>query len=188
MVWLDLLKLLVLFMQNHNMSTIRQRESKENIRRYRHGFVLPFTMLISVLILFVTTSALTLLSKQTYSSRIYRQSQSAYYAADDAMACALSIDDTYVGADGMGIFPSSTTTDPSTYIDDVIAYVNAKRLAKDVPEPTSSRTGASAITCGQAPIFEPATSSFAISPTNYVFHSIDSGDEEGKTEIGRAHV
>jgi hypothetical protein len=132
------------------------------------GFVLPFTMLISVLVLFITTSALALLSKQQYFSRLYKQSQSAYYAADDAMACAMLIDDTYVAVDGLGLFPSSIGT--PTYIVDVLTYM-------------SSQPGAPTITmadikCGQSPIFVAAGSpsfdpQFITLSTPYLYHFIN---------------
>lgn len=110
---------------------------------YRHaqGFVLPFTMLISVLVLFVATSALSLLSKQQYFSTLYKQTQAAYYAADDAIACATLIDDTYVSGDGLGIFPSSVE---AGYIDGVLTYMNTKS--------GGSLTRAD-IKCGQSQIF-----------------------------------
>lgn len=152
------------------------------------GFVLPFTMLISVLILFITTSVMTLLSKQMYFSKLYKQSQSAYYAADDAMACALAIDDTYISADGLGIFPSGTTTNASTYIDDTITFINSKRHGVNPMADVITRTGAKGIKCGQSPIFDPAISSFTISQTNYVYRSLLNGNEEGKTVSFKMHM
>lgn len=132
------------------------------------GFILPFTMLVSVLVLFITTGALALLSKQQYFSKVYKQTQAAYYAADDAISCALSIDDAYVSADGLGIFPSSSTTPsaPIAYIDSVIGYVNEK-----------NGTGLSKgdITCGQSPIFAPGGSptydpKFTVAQQDYVYY------------------
>lgn len=108
------------------------------------GFVLPFTMFITVLILFVTTGSLALLSKQQYFSRIYGQTQTAYYAADDAIACANMIDDTYVANDGLGIFPSVTAT-AAAYPQSVLDYMNAK--------PGATLITLGDITCGQSPIF-----------------------------------
>ena len=121
--------------------------------RFR-GFILPFTMLIAVLVLFITTGALALLSKQQYFSRIYKQTQAAYYAADDAISCAISLDDEYVSSDGLGIFPSSSTTPsdpdlpsiPVKYIDSVVTYINGQR---------STALTKNNITCGQSPIFGP---------------------------------
>jgi hypothetical protein len=158
------------------------------IKGNKRGFVLPFTMLLTTLILFVLGSSMSLISKQVYFSKLYRESQSAYYAADDAMACTILIDDTYVGDDGLGIFPSSTTTDPSTYIDSVISYVNTKRTDVDPSAPIITRTGVNAVKCAQSPIFDPTISKFAISGTNYVYHSPSSGDEEGKTVSFRMYM
>jgi hypothetical protein len=145
------------------------------------GFILPFTMLISVLVLLVMGSIMTLLSKQLYFSRIYKQSQSAYYAADDAIACAIEIDDTYVGSDGLGIFPSDPDDYlPLDYIDDVLDYVNLKR-AYATP-PLTAIGSLNDIKCAQSSIFDPtvALSNFEVSSDKYVYSS-PSGPEEGKT-------
>lgn len=142
------------------------------------GFILPFTMLIVTLVLMVSSGAMTLLSKQLYFSRVYKQSQAAYYAADDAMACALVIDDTYVGTDGLGIFPSGTSTDAMSYINDTLAYVNSLR-AVEVPAPTPLAISLSDIRCGQMPVFVVASSSFATSSDYYSHYSITNGQEFG---------
>jgi hypothetical protein len=127
--------------------TKKMHNSKSSFSR---GFILPFTTLITVLILFITTGALALLTKQQYFSRVYQETQTAYYAADDAISCALALDDTYVSSDGLGIFPSSSTTPsvPETYIDDVISYVSTK---KGLATPLTRAD----ILCGQSPIFAP---------------------------------
>jgi hypothetical protein len=77
---------------------------------------------------------------------VYKQTQAAYYAADDAISCAVSIDDAYVASDGLGIFPSSSTTPttPELYIDTVLAYVSLRR------SPPVTQTN---VTCGQSQIF-----------------------------------
>lgn len=147
-----------------------------NIARYNRGFILPFTMLITAIVLFIATGSMTLLSKQLYFSKIYKQSQTAYYAADDAVLCAIAVDDTYLAADGLGIFPSSTTTDALLYIDDVLTYVNERREASELPAITLND-----IECAQSAIFDPAVSNFEVSPTNYQYVSETSGTEEGKT-------
>lgn len=132
------------------------------------GFVLPFTMLITVLILFVTTGALALLSKQQYFSKVYKETQSAYYAADDAISCTIMIDDTYVSSDGLGMFPSSSSS-PMTYISDVLSYVNTKQ---------GTSMTLSDVTCGQSPIFTSATvapyfnPNFTVLPADYQYHFI----------------
>jgi len=135
----------------------------------QRGFVLPFTMLISVLIVFVTTSALALLARQQYFSKLYKQNQVAYYAADDSVACTILIDDTYTGGDGLGIFPVSSTT-PIEYIDSVVTYVKQGN-------PSSPATK-DQITCGQSPIFGPSGSpsfdpQFSVAPVDYAYYFIN---------------
>ena len=100
-------------------------------------------MLISVLVLFITTGALALLSRQQYFSTLYKQTQAAYYAADDAISCATLIDDSYTAADGLGIFPSSAGS--PTYVEDVLAYMSSKAGAPIIIKAD--------IKCGQSPIF-----------------------------------
>jgi hypothetical protein len=142
---------------------------KVHIRNIRcKGFVLPFTMLIATLVLFITTGALAILSKQQYFSRIYKQTQAAYYAADDAVACATSLDDTYVGQDGIGIFPVASTTDKDEYINGVLQYVSTKRdLAVTLTQAD--------VKCGQSPIFVPGGTpsfnpGFSIVDDSFVYH------------------
>lgn len=151
------------------------KNKHHSLRRSAKGFILPFTMLISTLVLLVAGNVLVLLSKQLYFSKIYRQSQTAYYAADDAMACALAIDDTYIGSDGLGIFPYSTTTDPMEHINDTLTYVNLKRELDGLPLIPSL----SDITCARSPIFD-TPSNFTISTTTYIFIN-GSSTEEGVT-------
>ena len=123
-------------------------------------------MLISVLVLFITTGALTLLSKQQYFSRVYKQTQTAYYAADDAIACTIMIDDTYVSSDGLGLFPSSSSS--PTYISDVLAYVSTRQ---------GTTIGIADVACGQSPIFTAGGSpsfnpNFTVNLDDYQYHFI----------------
>ena len=155
------------FMTDHNMK----------IHHKQKGFILPFTMLISAIVLFITTGAMTLLSKQLYFSKLYKQSQVAYYAADDAVTCAIDIDDTYQGSDGKGIFPNSTSTDPSTYMEGVLAYVNVNRQLANLPTIDSLND----ITCAQSKLFDPSASDFSVSSTTYEHVTQTYGTEEGKT-------
>jgi hypothetical protein len=154
---------------------------KRNKKIIVKGFILPFTMLIATLVLFVTTGALALLTKQQYFSKVYKQTQAAYYAADDAVSCAITIDDTYVSNDGLGIFPSSSTTPagledlsaPYDYIDSVISYINTKRQAEIPPlTPDLTKDG---ITCGQSQIFAEGGNPnfnphFTITDYNYAYY------------------
>ncbi len=126
------------------MWNIKKNHNTIRYSIHPRGFILPFTMLITVIVLFITTGALALLSKQQYFSRVYRQTQSAYYAADDAISCAIMIDDTYVSDDGLGIFPSNIGT-AATYPQSVLDYMNNKTGATSIT--------LADITCGQSPIF-----------------------------------
>lgn len=145
------------------------------------GFVLPFTMLISTLVLFIAIGSLTLLSKQLYFSKVYKQSQAAYYAADDAIMCATVIDDTYIANDGLGIFSSSTTIPWGTYVDYVISYVNSRRALEVPPQ---SDIVLNDIRCGQSAIFDTAASGFATSSTFYEHHYTDPVSHLDAVELG----
>jgi hypothetical protein len=158
---------------------------KNYVARGRNGFILPFTMLITTIVLFIMTSTMSLLSKQMYFSKLYKQSQAAYYAADDAATCALAIDDTYIGDDGLGIFPSSNVVDSDGSLS--LAYMQNVLLELQGRDPVfASLSSIDEIKCAQALVFNTAsTSKFMVSPINYVFtfrypdNSI--GTEEGKS-------
>ena len=147
----------------------------------QRGFVLPFTMLISTLVLFIATGSLTLLSKQLYFSKVYKQSQVAYYAADDAITCAIAIDDTYIANDGLGIFSASTTVSWQTYTNYVLEYVNAKRAAETSPQPPILLEN---IKCGQSAIFDTTISQFATSTNFYEHHYINPNTNLDAIELG----
>ncbi len=157
---------------------MQKKSFPKNTYRSTRGFILPFTMLISTLVLFITAGSMALLSKQLYFSKIYKQSQTAYYAADDAVACTLAIDDTYLASDGLGIFVSSTTyaTGDSGYLGDVITYVNLQRSIDGLPAITLN-----SISCGQSAIFDQALTGYAVSATDYQYNSPTNGIELGKT-------
>lgn len=147
---------------------------------YTRGFVLPFTMLISVLVLFITTGALALLSKQQYFSTLYKKTQAAYYAADDAISCATLIDDTYVAADGLGIFPSSVGT--PTYVDDVLSYVSSKPGALLITK-ADIKCGQSLIfVAGGSPLFDPE---FTRASVPYEYHFINPVTSLADVELGQ---
>ncbi|MEN9552207.1 MAG: hypothetical protein RI935_584 [Candidatus Parcubacteria bacterium] len=136
------------------------------------GFILPFTMLLVSIILLVVGTGATLLSKQLYFSKVYRQSQTAYYAADDALMCTLVVDDTYLGVGGHGIFPGATNDDPDTYINDVFNFVNTAWGF-----PMSSRND---IQCAQVPIFQRSVTGFEVSSVDYEYNN-GGTIESGKT-------
>lgn len=147
----------------------------KNLFSPRRGFILPFTMLLVAIILLVVGTGSKILSKQLYFSKVYRQSQTAYYAADDAMGCAIAIDDSFIGVDGYGIFPGGTADDPDDYMEAVITNMNDQRLLDGLD--TISRDD---IECAQVPVLDVSESDFAVSPTDYEYNG-PSGLETGKT-------
>ncbi len=164
------------------MNNFLKKNNTTSHIKFTQGFVLPFTMLIAVLVLFVTTGALSLLSKQQYFSKMYKHNQVAYYAADDAISCAISIDDAYVGTDGLGIFPSSSTTPttPLLYIDNVLAYVNLTRTPPVTK--TNLRCGQSQIfAAGGDPSFNP---NFIITNNNFIYYFTNPVTSLPDTEYG----
>jgi hypothetical protein len=138
------------------------------------GFVLPFTMLLVFMILLIFGTSSMSLSKQLYFSKLYRQSQVAYYSADDAMMCATIID-TYIGIDGYGIFPGGTADDPEEYMNNVLNNFNNDRIYNGLT-PISRDD----IECNQVHIFNTSQTSFEVSTTDYV-HNGTNGPETGKT-------
>lgn len=152
--------------------------------KWSKGFILPFTMLIATLVLFIVMSSMTLLSKQMYFSRLYKQSQIAYYSADDAMACTVMIDDLYVGDDGLGIFPSDKDLSPAgvtTYMDGVLTQLKYR-------DPVFSSVNAlTDIKCAQVLIFDTAsTSKFAVDPLNYQYHYLNATNSQPEIEEGKS--
>jgi type II secretory pathway pseudopilin PulG len=143
------------------------------------GFVLPFTLFLVAIMITVTTNISSILTHQIYFSRVARQSQAAYYAADDALACAISLDDTYVnGATTQGVFPWDTHTSNvhSNSLDiaainqdmrDTLADYNITyRAANSLPSLTFANGSATDIRCAQNAVFapSPAVTDFLISP------------------------
>jgi hypothetical protein len=120
------------------------------------GFVLPFTLLICAIMLLLSVSISAILMKQIYFSNIARDSQSAYYAADDALACALSVEETY--QDGTsGIFPYESsivsTTENIEVMQARLEAINALRAAIDPPfTPLAAKI--EDIKCAQSLIFD----------------------------------
>ncbi len=141
----------------------------------KRGFILPFTMLLMAIILLVVGTGSKILSKQLYFSKVYRQSQTAYYAADDAVSCAIAIDDAFIGLDGYGIFPGGTSGDPDEYIEAVITNVNNQRLLDGLSTITRDD-----VACAQVPVFDVSESGFTVSLTDYEYNG-PSGLETGKT-------
>lgn len=137
------------------------------------GFILPFTMLIATMVLIVMLTGANILTKQLFFSKIYKQSQAAYYAADDAINCALIIDETY-----NQIFPgfNGQDDDREIYMTGVLSDTNNIRTARGIPTIPSLDD----ITCAQMHIFKNEESNFTISETPYV-HTENGVDEYGVT-------
>lgn len=148
-----------------------------------NGFVLPFTLFICSIMLLISVSISSILTKQIFFSILSKESQLAYYAADDAIACTINIDETYT-KDFQGIFPwdptsSNDTNDQIALMVDVVNDVNYNRDAAGLPELASSPSN---ITCAQSDIFKTTSpTNFYVEPTNYVRNLSGGGTDEGKT-------
>ena len=156
----------------------------KNKKRGVKGFVLPFTLLICSVILSVATSISVILVKELYFSKISRESQVAYYAADNGLMCAVDIDDTYINPEtGLGIFVSSPTGTPSA--SDVLAIVNAERASRGLT--AMNLYGSDGIKCASSEIFSPTENSFN---DNQVFNRINSRgiSESGRTSTFMMHM
>lgn len=149
------------------------------------GFVLPFTVFLVSIMIIVTTNVSSILTNQLYFSKLSRQSQTAYYAADNALACAITIDDTYVAPSGVGIFPwdtqgqvtldsTITTISSNPDIAAALAEKNSQRdplppltlnniecannkIFRDLPDPEDFKISATPVTVTVSPgVTEPA--------------------------------
>ena len=100
--------------------------------RKSRGFILPLTLLVCLIILIVANSISTILAKELYFSKVSRQSQVAYYSADNAMMCAIMVDDTYLDPDtGLGIFPyNGLSSNPTADMQTVLDKINTNRQAQ----------------------------------------------------------
>jgi hypothetical protein len=134
----------------------------QKVKKYKsRGFILPLTLLLTVIVLTISAGISAVLSKELYFSKLSRESQIAYYAADDAMMCAIMVDDKYLDSStGLGIFPYDGLADASGYIQSVLNKANADRLNRGFPQINSIND----IKCAGVAIFDPATSSFSSVP------------------------
>lgn len=106
-------------MQGHNTMNLY------NKKRNTQGFIMPLTLVLVALILMVSSGITTIIGKELFFSRLARDSNTAYYIADTAMECATFLDDTFVNADGLGVFeypPFGINTATST-----LEFVNINR-------------------------------------------------------------
>ena len=150
---------------------------------FERGFILPMTLLVCAIVLAVTTGISMLLTKELYFSRISRESQLAYYAADIAMMCAIMVDEKYIDpSTGLGIFPhNGLSTDTNIDIQNVLDEVNLERQYRNL-----SSLSINDIKCATVPIFDSSTSLFSTVP----FQRLDSNNnvELGQTSIFVMHM
>ena len=153
----------------YNLQKIFKNKSK--------GFIIPLTLLVSIIVLTISSGISIILTKEMYFSKISRESQLAYYAADDAMMCTIMIDDKYLdGITGLGIFPYDGLTSGSDYIESVRLKVNGDRANRSLTLPTIQSVND--IKCAGVAVFNPAISSFASVPFTRV-------NSAGVTENGQ---
>ncbi len=140
------------------------------------GFVLPFTLLICSIILSVATAISVILVKELYFSKLSRDSQVAYYAADNGLECAIRIDDTFINpTTGLGIFESRNTT----RAEDVLSVINQVRAENGLTD--LSLYGGNSIKCATSEIFNPTTNGFTTQDFSYV-------NVYGQIETGRSSI
>lgn len=144
---------------------------------YKKGFVLPLALLVCTIILAISTGISTILTKELFFSKLSRDSQVAYYAADDGMMCATMIDDTYVDPiTGIGIFPYDPLVDGAVSIQNTLNQVNSQRAGRGY-----SSVSLHSIRCATSAIFDPSVTSFAVASYSHV-------NSSGVTENGRTSV
>ncbi|MFA5131704.1 MAG: hypothetical protein WC444_00030 [Candidatus Paceibacterota bacterium] len=137
------------------------------------GFALPLTLLICSILLSVATGISTILVKELYFSKVSRESQVAYYAADAGLMCATVIDDQYVDPDtGMGIFQYGSGADAST----VLAKIN---LAQGT---SLTLTGVNSIKCATSEIFN------TVSPNSFTVTDFSRTNSLGAREDGKKSI
>ena len=118
----------------------------------RKGFIIPFAVIITTITLSISLGISMILIKEVFFSRLSRDSALAYYAADTALECALSVDNSYVDpSTGLGVFPYDIAV-PAHTIDAVFANISSNR---------GIAFASSTIYCATAPIFSMSTSSFS---------------------------
>lgn len=157
----------------------------------QRGFVLPFTLLICAIMLLISVGISTVLMKQIYFSNLGRESQSAYYAADNALACTIAIEDTYTSPSGDGMFPSDPlkliTTENINDMSVKLDSINALRAANEPPLMPLAAT-LTDIKCAQSSVFDTDTdvSDFTVLPTPFhreipAHDSVPATTEDGVT-------
>ncbi|MBP6948619.1 MAG: hypothetical protein KBC41_03240 [Candidatus Pacebacteria bacterium] len=153
--------------------------------KYRQGFVLPFTLLIAGIMLLISVSISTILIKQIYFSNLGRDSQTAYYAADNALTCVLAIEDTYTYGIS-GIFPYDTTILTTeahlANMQDKLNSINSLRALSQTPLKSLAEL-VDEIRCAQSDIFNTAgDSQFTVADEDFILKSETGVDlEVGQT-------
>lgn len=138
------------FMKNFFLYHYKRVEQK----RIR-GFTLPLTLILSVIILTISAGISIILAKELYFSRLSRQSQIAYYAADNGLMCALMIDDHYTDpSTGIGIFEYNNLVTASSTLDNI----NVDRVSRGYVAITLND-----IKCATSAVFDPIATGYAIS-------------------------
>ena len=151
-----------LLSKNNTLTNKGEEALSTAVRAYRsRGFILPMTLLVCSIILTVATGISVILAKELYFSKVSRESQLAYYAADDAMMCAIMVDDQYVDTEsGIGIFPYNALSDnPLEDVLLVLDKVNIERQSRNL-----SSLVLNDIKCATAPIFDNTISSITFTP------------------------
>lgn len=133
------------------------------------GFVLPYTLFLCAIMILVTSSVSSTLVKQIYFSRLARQSQAAYYAADNAILCAIAIDSTYIESlTGIGIFPYNALS--STPMDDLQNVLNDTTIRRSTQELSSLAPSLTEIKCAGSLVFDTgeSVSKFSVDDTPFM--------------------
>lgn len=103
---------------------------------FQKGFILPLTLVVVSITLAVSTGVSTILMKELYFSQLTRDSNVAYYAADEGLSCAIYLDDEYLDpATGVGIFPYNSLINKDVWIESVRTSVNSYRAGRGVVTP-----------------------------------------------------
>lgn len=151
-----------------------------NTRKSARGFVLPFTLLICSILLSVSTAISVILVKELYFSKLSRDSQTAYYAADNGLMCAILVDDNYIDpTTGLGIFESNAVTTA----DVVLTSVNADRQSRGL-QPLTLYGGNNSIKCSTSEIFNPN----ATTGNNFKTQAYSRTNSFGQSENGRTSL
>ncbi len=141
------------------------------VKRVR-GFVMPFTLLICSILLSIATSISIILVKELYFSKVSRDSQIAYYAADNGMMCAVMVDDQYIDPDtGLGIFQYAL----SPTAQDVLTKINTAEGS------VLTLYNGNSIKCATSEIFNPALTANGFEVTDFPHTNSLGQTENGKT-------